>query len=72
MTEDRRQRTEDRRQPRQKFFIGLKASIPYVQANYHELSSFRIFAAFSSDSIKSKKPSVARRAYRSPMPWGGG
>jgi hypothetical protein len=67
MTDDRRQMTENR-----KFFIGLKASIPYMQTISHRSYNILYFVAFTVASIQLKKPSVARRAYRSPMPWGGG
>jgi hypothetical protein len=74
MTEDRRQMTDDRRQmtENRKFFIGLKASIPCVQTIYHRLYDNLHFVALTAASIQLKKPSVARRAYRSPMPWEGG
>jgi hypothetical protein len=47
----------------------LKASIPYVHANSNKHYDIRHLAAFPAAAIQLKKPSVARRAYRSPMPW---
>jgi hypothetical protein len=32
--------------------------------------TFYIITVFPADLVHLKKPSVARRAYRSPMPWG--
>jgi hypothetical protein len=50
--------------------ISLKASIPYVLRNSHRFYNILHFAAFTTALIRLKKPSVARRAYRSSMPWG--
>jgi hypothetical protein len=52
------------------FKVRLKASIPYVQTNSHWLYNILHFVVFTAISIHLKKPSVARRANRSPMPWG--
>jgi hypothetical protein len=48
----------------------LKASIPFVQTTPHILYNILHFVVFTAASIQLKKPSVARRASRSPMPWG--
>ena len=50
--------------------VSLKASKPYVHGNSHRLYDILYFAAFTTALIQLKKPSVARRANRSPMPWG--
>ncbi len=46
----------------------MKASKPFLYTNFYELYNIRHFNAFVVDSVQSKKPSVARSAYRSPMP----
>ncbi len=48
----------------------LKASKPFLHTNSNKLYDMLHFAAFPAASAQLKKPSVARRAYRSPMPWG--
>jgi hypothetical protein len=47
----------------------LKASIPFLHTNSNKSYDILHFDAFPTDSIQLKKPSVARSAYRSPMPW---
>jgi hypothetical protein len=48
----------------------LKASILYVHTNSFRLYDILHFAAFTAGLIHLKKPSVGRRPYWSPMPWG--
>ena len=48
----------------------LKVSIPSLYTNSNELYNISHSVAFPAASVQLKKPSVARRAYRSPMPWG--
>ena len=38
--------------------------------NFYELYIIRYFDIFAAESVQSKKPSVGRRPYISPMPWG--
>jgi hypothetical protein len=50
--------------------MRFKALILYLMTNLKKLSDLRYFYALSDESVQSKKPSVARSAYRFPMPWG--
>jgi hypothetical protein len=58
------------RRVEKKMFVRLKASKPFLHTNSNKLYDMLHFAAFPAASAQLKKPSVARRAYRSPMPWG--
>jgi hypothetical protein len=44
----------------------LKASIPGVRATFFESHNIRHFAAFSDDSVQSKKPSVGPKGLIGP------
>ena len=46
-----------------------KASIPGVQTTFYHSYNIRHLDVIDAGSIHLKKPSVARRANRSPMPW---
>ena len=58
---NRRQKTEDRGRPGvgTRFIASseLKASIPRVQATFHQLHDIRNFVAFTANSVHLKKPS---------------
>ena len=46
--------------------MRLKASKPYIPANFHELSDVRHFDAFAAGTVHVKKPSVGPKGLIGP------